>query len=350
MVKKTTTSSQIYTISLDQKNQWETLISVFKYSRIFHSWNWAKTFADAYGHNPVLICFGKDGIADFVLPVSEVKRPFGKSYFVSMPYSDFAGPLFKNSISDELWIKILEELDSDEIEIRSDIQLFDISDKSDFSTYRISLPSSLEEMQANLPSKSVRYPIRKARRDGFSVRRGLYEDVSLFHHLMSITRRKHGLPTPPLKFYQALYRNVIQPGNGTMYIAENLNGKPVASSLFLWHKEMGYYKYNASDRVASVGNANHLLLWEGVSEAIERKCSSFDLGRASSTNQGLIKFKKHWLGKEVVLQYVHVHSNSSFEAITSEESKVFVISQKVFHRFPVFLSKIVGTHIYKYFS
>jgi len=343
-------NSHFSLISLDEETQWNSIISNFKHSRIFHSWGWAKTFSEAYGHTPVLLCYRDNSKISVALPVSTVFRPFGKSYFVAMPYSDFAGPLFKTNISDELWNKILEELDSDKIEIRSDIQLFDISDKSDFSTYRIALPSSLEEMQANLPSKSVRYPIRKARRDGFSVRRGLYEDVSLFHHLMSITRRKHGLPTPPLKFYQALYRNVIQPGNGTMYIAENLNGKPVASSLFLWHKEMGYYKYNASDHVASVGNANHLLLWEGVSEAIQRKCSRFDLGRASSTNQGLVKFKKHWLGKEVVLQYVHVHSNSSFEAITSEESKVFVISQKVFQRFPVFLSKIVGTHIYKYFS
>lgn len=340
----------LFAVGLDAKEQWNAIIAEFQHSHVFHSWGWAKTFAEAYKHEPVLLCYGTQESIEVALPVSRVFRPFGKSFFVSMPYSDFAGPLFHSEIPEELWARILEELDTEEIEIRSEMLFHSLEVQRNYSTYRIDLPDNEQEMLANLPTKSVCYPIRKARKDGFRIKSGIYNDVHFFYELMSLTRRKHGLPTPPFRFYQALYRNVIEPGNGTIYIAENAQKNPVASSLFLWHGDTGYYKYNASDPAAKVGNANHLLLWEGVSEAIQRKCCFFDLGRATSTNKGLVQFKKHWLGREVPLNYAYVRSNNSIESIPSGGSKTLLFSQKIFQLLPVFFSKIAGNCIYRYFS
>lgn len=340
----------MFHITIKDQNAWDSIVSQFSCSHVFHTWGWAKSYSDAYSHEPILCCYGTPSAVDVALPLSKVKKPFGKVEFVSMPYSDFAGPLFRTSIPDAYWAQLFSYLGVKNLQLRTDREIKKVASFCSFSTYRIKLPSDASLFMRKLPAKSVRYPIRKATSDGYRVRLGKTEDIPLFHHLMSLTRRKHGLPTPPHCFYQALFTNVIAAGNGTILIAENSQGTPVASSVFLWHRGKGYYKYNASDPSARVGNANHLLLWEGVSEAIRRKCISFDLGRASKDNIGLINFKKHWLGEEYPLSYLSVRADGEVRAVSSEESKIHHLSRKVLQLLPVCFSKFSGEMMYRYFS
>lgn len=284
------------------------------------------------------------------MPVSLVPGLLGKSSFVSMPYSDFSGPLFKEDFPAEFLLGVLRELSANSVEIRTEIPLINVKGELEYSTYRMDLPESEDGLLGQLPSKSVRYSIRKARSDGFTVRKAEAKDISMFHRLMNLTRRRHGLPTPPIKFYTSLYNNILNIGNGTLFIAETSSGEPAAASLFLWFGEMGYYKYNASDPNIRVGNANHLLLWEGMKEGIRRKCRTFDLGRVSRSNEGLIKFKEHWLGKRVPLYYVNVVSDGSIKPISGDESGIFKLSKRIFANMPAGFSRIAGNILYRYFA
>jgi len=284
------------------------------------------------------------------MPVSFVPGICGKSSYVSMPYSDFAGPLFKEDLPAEFLYGVLKELGANSVEIRTEIPLNDIEAKQEYSTYRMDLPENEDELLRQLPSKSVRYSIRRARSDGFTVRKAVAKDIPLFHRLMNLTRRRHGLPTPPLKFYTSLYNNILDIGNGTLFIAETASGEPAAASLFLWFGEMGYYKYNASDPNIHVGNANHLLLWGGMKEGICRKCRTVDLGRVSRSNEGLIRFKEHWLGKRVPLHYVNVLSDGSIEPISGGESVFFKLTKRIFTKMPAGFSRVAGNILYRYFT
>lgn len=330
--------------------QWRGIIDSFPSAHIFHTWEWAAVFADAYGHRPYLVCEGTPTDVVSFIPVSCVPRPFGRSPVVSMPYSDFAGPVSRGGSSDGLLPRLPALVGSRSVEIRSESDVIGEGEETEFCTFRFDLPGTEEEMLKLLPSKSVRYPIRKATRDGLSVRPADAADIPAFHRLVNLTRRRHGLPTPPLKFYRAVHRHLLDTGLGSLLLAENSDGKTVAGSLFLWHGDKAYYKYSAGDPALSPGNAGHLLLWEGVREAIRRGIVQIDLGRISRDNTGLAGFKKHWGGVPMPLHYFIVRADGSMTSLPVGGPGGLHLVKGLFRTLPPILSRVAGDLIYRYFS
>ena len=335
-------------IDIQNQEQWESEISSHSNSHLFHSHAWAKTFATTYGHIPSLHILSS--IPSVIVPLSRINRPFSRSIYVSMPYSDFAGPLSYRPITENTIKQIPLLMDVDFVDVRLDEPIANQNYSSHFSGYRTKLPTSCDTFWSSLPNKSVRYGIRKALKDGYSVVEAKQTELPVFYTLMSLTRKKHGLPTPPLKFYNNLYSNLIANGNGSLLFAKDPNGQIVASSLFLFHKKYAYYKYNASDHRLNVGNANHLLLWEGVKNSIKRGCSYIDLGRVADSNTGLVKFKLHWQAVRIPLYYLRVYASGKIEASTASSSSIQNIIGPIIRISPPFFSKFLGNLLYKYFS
>ena len=328
---------------------WGEAVAIHPGATVFHSPEWAKVFQAAYGHRPFLVCGEDPDGAPFAVPVSIVSGPFGRTGLVSMPYSDFAGPLSAPGMGAVAAGTAAEALGR-AVEIRSEMDIAGTGKPSAFSTYRIDLPSDAGEMLQRLPKKSVRYAIGRAERDGVSVRRGDPGDAAAFHGMMGETRRRHGLPTPPLSFYRELFARMVEPGHGSLYMASGADGTLIAASLFLWYGRRGYYKYSAGDRSRSAGNAAHLLLWHGVREAIQRGCSDFDLGRVSRGNRGLADMKIRWCGEEVPLYYVTVAPDGGIEPVDAREGLLMRAMRAVIPVMPAAVSRMVGSLVYRYFS
>jgi len=336
-------------IHISEEAKWNTEVAKYRFSHIFHSHAWAKTFAETYNHSPSLYTFSTK--SDIItIPISSIKRPFLENLHVSMPYSDFAGPLSNKPITDTCLKHIPQKLDINSIDVRLDSQIANQSFPTHYATYRTELPTNKDELLSSLPSKSVRYPIRKSLKDGYSVIKAEQKDLSNFYSLICSTRKRHGVPTPPFKFYSNLFKNVIQKGHGSLLLAKNSNNRIVAGSLFLFHNNLAYYKYNASDHRYNVGNANHLLLWEGVVNSIQRGCSFIDLGRAADSNIGLVKFKKHWQARKIPLFYLTVKRNGSIYSPSPTQSKTHNAMTSLLKNSPTSFSKLLGKMLYKYFS
>ena len=339
-----------FRIELEEKEEWQETISCFEKAHIFHSWCWAKTFAEAYGHKPVLICVGKQGDIRAAIPVSIVSRPIGKPLFVSMPYTDFVSPLMKGPFSVELISAVFGILDIVNLQIRTDFPFNSSIAESGYSTYRLELLDNENDMLNSFSSKTIRYPIRKASRQNFSVRTAKIEDIPEFYKLINLTRKRHGLPTPPLKFYISLFNNVNMNGCGSLYLAERPAGSIIAASWFLWFNKMGIYKYNVTDPRSDYGKANYLLLWHGIKESIRRRCQVFDLGRVSDNNKGLIEFKRRWHGQKIPLQYMNIFSDGSMKPISGDESGFFRFTKRIFTFMPAGFSRVAGNILYRYFT
>jgi lipid II:glycine glycyltransferase (peptidoglycan interpeptide bridge formation enzyme) len=63
------------------------------------------------------------------------------------------------------------------------------------------------------------------------------------------------------------------------------------------------YGYGASSLTARNIPANKLILWERIRDACATGVRSFDLGRVSYDNEGLIQFKRGWGAREEKLYY-----------------------------------------------
>src|SRR6476469_8798248 len=76
---------------------WDALLDQFDEATTFHTGAWARVLAKSYEHGPQYLSFARAGEVIGLLPLMEVQSRFTGRRGVSLPFSDFCGPL----ISDE---------------------------------------------------------------------------------------------------------------------------------------------------------------------------------------------------------------------------------------------------------
>lgn len=265
----------------------------------FHHPSWAQLLAHCYGFRAFglalakppseLICAG--------LPTIEVRRPFGRRRWVSLPFTDHCPPLFhSDDVSQADLIAALqgERLNSGvgEIQVRGDLE----SARSSIGVVRHILPLADDpDIVFATLKESNRRNIRAASRRGLTVNQGRdRKDLTqLFYSLHLQTRHRQGVPVQPRRFFDLFWTQIIEPGLGFLLLAY-FKGRPAAGALFLrWNNQI-IYKYGASDANYWSLRPNNLVLWEAIRSGCESGCREFDFGRTTVGNTGLRAFKSQW--------------------------------------------------------
>jgi lipid II:glycine glycyltransferase (peptidoglycan interpeptide bridge formation enzyme) len=124
--------------------------------------------------------------------------------------------------------------------------------------------------------------------------------LNKFYDLLIRTRRRHGLPPQPRRWF----RNLIScMGESLTIRVASKDAVPVASILTLRFKNTIIYKYGCSDeRFFNLGGMQ-LLLWQTISDAKQSGAEELDLGRSDPDDEGLIVFKNRWGAKSSLLTY-----------------------------------------------
>ena len=146
----------------------------------------------------------------------------------------------------------------------------------------------------------VQRSIRRSVRDGVLLRRGEREqDVTHTYHGLHVdTRRRHGIPTQPRRFFQLVWKRLLEPGLGYLSLAYT-GGEPVAGAIFLI--DGGHtisYKYAASDPRFWGVRPNHAVIWDGIRWGCENGFRQFDFGVTHLPDESLRAFKSRWAAQE----------------------------------------------------
>jgi hypothetical protein len=161
----------------------------------------------------------------------------------------------------------------------------------------------------------------------------------------SITRKRHGLPSQPYRFFENLYKYVISDGKGIVVIAKK-NGETVAGAIYLLFGENAIYKYGASKIDARYLRANNLVMWEAIKWLSNRNYKSLSLGRTEKMNAGLLRYKNGWAPEQKSIDYYRY----------SLKDNMFIVKKKVsdslrvrfFKAAPVSVSNIIGGVLYRH--
>jgi lipid II:glycine glycyltransferase (peptidoglycan interpeptide bridge formation enzyme) len=135
-----------------------------------------------------------------------------------------------------------------------------------------------------------------------AIRRGDHERdlTEIFYDLHLHTRRRHGIPVQPRRFFELLWRRILEPGHGFLSLA--YSGRiPVAGTVFLTGRETLTYKYSASRPEFWRVRPNHALIWHAMEWACANGFRTFDFGLTHFPNRGLRDFKRRWAAREEVL-------------------------------------------------
>jgi hypothetical protein len=328
--------------------EWEHIVKQFPESHLFHGAGWARVLESTYGHKPFYLAVFDNRGPITAIPVMEVASAITSRRGVSVPFSDFCRPLHLGTSHDEAAIETLIGVGFDRgwKSLRlGGPSAGSISQPDLFSYYshEIDLQGTEEELFENCAS-SVRRAIRKAKDEGITVERTRSrQSLAEFYGLHCRTRRRHGLPPQPWKFFESIHREIVAPGNGLLFAAKK-EGQTIAATLFLSWQDKVLYKFAASDLASQSLRPNNLIVWEAIRFFASAGFQTFHFGRTDLTAHGLRRFKLGWGSKEQPMRYCsYDFSCRRWSIVTPGQAG---IHRRIFGRMPLFVNKIAGAAIY----
>jgi len=273
----------------------------------FHTANWVAALCNAYGFAPSYLSAETGDRWDGLLPLVEVQSFLTGRRGVSLPFTDSCPIIASDEEVKAALLKAAIELAERRhwrsVELRCGARLpGDATPSLRYYEHRITLPPGSQQA-FDLLKGPVRTAIRKALRGEIAVEVGTDAPaVREFYRLNCLTRRNHGLPPQPYRFFMHLENRVLAAGLGSVAVAR-LRGQAVAAAVFLHFGDTAHFKYGASDPRFSELRPNNIVMWEGIRWYIERGFRSLDLGRSNVEHEGLRRFKLGWGAEERELFY-----------------------------------------------
>lgn len=285
---------------------WEAWLNRWPSASVFHSSAWMAVLADSYGFKPLALVTPAREVRPAMLPLMECTSPLLGRRGVSLPFTDEA-PMLADSPAEartlfEQALKLGQERKWRSLELRGGTGLEGANASVTFLGHTLDLDRNPEGLWARL-DESVRRALRKAARGGVEVRRETtWESVWQFYRLHCQTRRLHGLPPQPLRFFRNLHRHLMVRDAGCVFSAYH-QGHAVAAAVFLHRGRRAVYKFGASDKSRQELRANNAVMWEAIKHYASEGFESLDFGRTSCQQAGLRRFKLGWGTSETRIAY-----------------------------------------------
>jgi CelD/BcsL family acetyltransferase involved in cellulose biosynthesis len=334
--------------------QWMTLLDRHPAASVFHSPGWLRALRQTYGYEPFVVTTSTGSTLENGMVVCRVKG-WGASRLVSLPFSDHCAPLVDRY--DDL-SEMLSHLTGEvraarwgSVELRPDAgQPFDSTARAGglqpgakYCFHRLDLRAELPEIFSRLHPSSTKRAIRRAEREGLTYEVGRSDRLLAgFYQLLRSTRRRHGLPPPPLTWF----RNVVASlGEQAAIHMASKDGHPIASLLTLSFKKTVVYKYGCSDAAHHSLGGMPFLFWRLIQDARARGFAELDLGRSDVDQPGLIAFKDHLGATRSALTYYRYPKG---QRDLAGNGWMLRMAKRVFARMPDAALDLAGKSIYKH--
>ncbi|MGO9008527.1 MAG: GNAT family N-acetyltransferase [Bryobacteraceae bacterium] len=290
--------------------RWEDLQKRHPRASIFHTRGWLEALQRTYGYQPVVFTTSAPGseLTNGVV-FCQISTWLTGRRLVSMPFSDHCTPLMNSPeelgyVLDYLQRDLAQQhwqyIEFRPLESLSPKPAFFESDRT-FHFHTLDLRPGLDELYRSFHKDCVQRKIRRAERETLVHEEGR-SDLLLtqFYGLLTLTRRRQGLPPQPLQWFRNL---VAYLGEAlTIHIASK-DGHPTAGVLTLQHNRTMVSKYVCSDRRLNHFGGIQFLFWKAIQEAKRDELDQLDMGRSDNEDSGLITFKNRWGTKRSTLTY-----------------------------------------------
>ncbi len=330
---------------------WDRALEKQPESGIFHQSVWIQVLKDTYGFEPLRICgssFEGGPIPSFAL--MEVNSPITGRRGVALPFTDECPPLCADKAAfSPLFSEALAHGRSrgwKYIESRGGCALADnASPSTSFFGHSLDLTIGEKKLFESTDA-SVRRAVRKAESSGLTLSTSqTIEDVRIFYGLLCKTRKRHGLPVQPFRFFANIHRHLLDQGKGHTTLAY-AGSVPVAGAMFLHHQRQALYKFGASDETFQRLRGNNLVMWNAIRWHSANGYTNLDFGRTSLTNEGLRAFKLSWGTRERRIDYFRYNLGLSRFVTVADGAAGW--HNQIFARLPVSLSRLAGALLYKH--
>ena len=330
--------------------RWNDLISPHLNASIFHQTAWAKVLADTYGFTPVYLASFAGEKLSGALPLMEVDSWLTGKRGVSLPFTDECESLVFSGESGAALVQ--EALKTGRtrgwkyLELRGGKDFFNAPKPSlAFYGHKLNLTATTERLFNQFES-SVRRALRKANQSGLRVEFSqTLEATAAYYSLHCATRKEHGLPPQPFKFFRSIQEHILGKNLGIIATAK-FQERPVASAVYFFQGAAAVYKFGASLKTALDARANNLVMWQAIQWLAARGIKELKFGRTSLHHEGLRRYKLGWGTEEYPINYYKYDFGTG--ALVSERDASSGWHNSLFRALPLPVSKSIGRLLYKH--
>jgi hypothetical protein len=330
-------------------SDWNRRLAGNPHGSFFHTTEWARVLNLTYGFAPIYFTGAQ---SNALLPLMEIDSWLTGRRGVSLPFTDQCEPLgdskavtamFKEALKvgrSRQW-KYLESHGSGSV-----VGLPGSPGPSlEFFAHELPLNSSPEKLVEGFDT-SVRRAIRKAESAGLTVEISTSpKAIREFYSLHCQTRREHGVPPQPFRFFRNIQKEVLAKNLGAVISAKEKD-RPVASAVFFRFGDEAIYKFGASDRTCLHLRGNNLVMSEAIKWCASQGSKVLNFGRTSLNNEGLRRFKLGWGAKESRIQYFRYDLRTN--AYVQEQDRSSGWHSRFFRNMPLFMSRLCGMVLYRH--
>ncbi|HEX2233617.1 MAG TPA: GNAT family N-acetyltransferase [Thermoleophilaceae bacterium] len=317
---------------------------------IFHHPAWLRILRDSYRYDIWACClFDEGGVPVAGLPVATIRSRLTGDRLVSLPFSDVCAPVVGDDDRHLAQLGRALEQERGRLDLPLEIHgslpgLPSATPGDEFVHHKVDLADGMERVSSRMHA-SKRRGVKKARREGVEVqRRTDRQALDAFYALHVRTRRKHGVPTQPKRFFRRL-EELFRRELGFVLLAWH-GGAPVAAEVLLVFNGVLTSKYSASDPQKGNLRANELVKFEAYRAACELGCRVVDLGRAEKDNHGLRGFKEDMGGEPQPLTYTLVPDRRAGGSVR----EVPALQRRLIRRAPPVFGRMLGAAVYRHFG
>ena len=330
--------------------RWLAFVQDHPRALVFHHPSWMRVLEETYGYRQCsLVCTEGPEVLG-ILPMLEIASRITGRRGVCLPFSDYAYPLFRRAAAlDALQSACLElkkERRWEYAEIRGMLVDPAAHVSARYKVHRLDLRPAAEKVFSTFSRGGTQAAIKQCERFGVRVdRRSDPEAMALFRRLNYQTRKKHGIPPQPDRFFDATQKYLIGQGLGFVSLAYEQECV-IAASVFLSYQGTLYHKFNASDESALRFRPNHGILWDAIRWACATGHHTIDLGRSDLDGEGLLKYKRSWGTVESDLKYVR-YADTVVEP-RDEEGGILRLLKPAPRHTPIPVLRALGSILYEH--
>lgn len=329
--------------------RWLDFIHSCSDANIFHHPAWMELMSDCYGYLPfILAIVDNKGNIQSGLPFMKVNSLLTGRRWVSIPFSDYCNPLYYDEAArDELTCELVNTFQANllkKIEIRWELPArVEIQRVSQFVLHTIQLDPDPAQVSKRFKRTHLQN-IHTAEERGVNVEFGeQLEHLKAFYDLQLETRKRHGVPAQPWKYFELLWKHIVKTGMGFVLLATHEN-EYIAGMVYLGWGRTLIAKYAASREDRFNLRPNNLLFWEGIRWGCQNGFSVFDMGRTEVENAGLRNFKSRWGAVEEPLYY----SILSSKPLQPSSGRLDRLLHLVIQHSPLWVCRLSGELLYRH--
>lgn len=308
-----------------------------------HQMGWLRVIKRVFGHETYALAVeAADSTLHGILPLVFLKSRLFGTFLVSMPFLNYGGVLADGREEERLLLaeaaELRERLGAAHVELRHAGTVVEgLPVRSHKVSMLLPLGDSDEALWAKLNAK-VRNQVRKAQKSGLTATVGDQALLDGFYAVFAHNMRDLGTPVYSKSFFARILEEF--PASSRIIMVE-LDGKPVAGGLVMWHRGRLEVPWASSLREYNSSCPNNLLYWEAIRFAVGQGLDVLDFGR-STPGGGTYKFKAQWGASPIQLHWQYMlKPGDSIPDITPTNPR-YQAAIAVWKRLPVPVTKVIG--------